>query len=421
VGDRPDGGVRPRGRRARRVIDATRLVAELRDRAFAPDPPGAGRRIGAEVELIAVDAATRRTAPIATSVRIARAVARDLGLREFAGAYGVPNFNAEGRGALTFEPGGQIEYSAPPYPSASALAARLRAVVDMLRRRADAEGVALVSLGIDPCNPVECVPLQLGGVRYPAMDAYFATIGRAGSRMMRQTASFQVSLDVGDEPEASWRLLNAAAPLVVAAFANSSIYEGRDSGHKSYRAHVWRTLDPARTGVQPGSADPGAEYGAFALAAPVMLHPDGDGRYRSFGDLLARGEVSADDWAVHLTTLFPEVRPRGTFEVRSADAVPVEWSVVPLALLGGIAYDASARAAALELLGPPDPCRLVVAGQVGLADARVACMASDLFDIAMDGCRRLGDAFLTPADGEVVDEFRRRYVAQGRSPGDDTG
>jgi len=360
--------------------------------------PNTSRLIGAEIEFIPVDRATRRPVPIAASLRIARRTAMRLGLEEFGGPYCIPNFSAEDQGSITFEPGGQIEYSAPPYRSVSALAAKLRDVEGILRESAEVGGVELLALGIDPCNAVESTTLQIGGARYPAMDAYFSTIGPFGSRMMRQTASFQVSLDTSENPTALWRMLNAAAPTLVSMFANSDVYEGRPTGYRSYRAHVWRMLDPKRTGVLPGGDDPVAEYEAFALGAPAMMHPDDDGIYRPFGELLAAGRVNEHDWAVHLTTLFPEVRARGTFEVRSADAVPAEHYIVPLALLGGLAYDPSARAAAIDLLGAPDPDRL--------AQASREHATRDLMDIALEGCRRLGAGFLDPADSERVAEFQ---------------
>jgi glutamate--cysteine ligase len=108
--------------------------------------------------------------------------------------------------------------------------------------------------------------------------------------------------------------------------------------------------------------------------------------------------VNEHDWAVHLTTLFPEVRARGTFEVRSADAVPAEHYIVPPALLGGLAYDPAARAAALDLLGAPDPDRLACASREHAT--------RDLLDIALQGCRRLGPEFLDPADVERVEAFQ---------------
>ena len=360
--------------------------------------PNSSRLIGAEIEFIPVDRVTRRPESIGVSLRIARRAAVRLGLDEFGGPYCIPNFSDQDGGSITFEPGGQIEYSAPPFHSASVLAARLREAEAIFQEGAEIEGVELLAVGIDPCNAIENTQLQIGGARYPLMDKYFRTIGLFGPRMMRQTASFQVSLDTTEDPKAVWRVLNAAAPTVISLFANSGVYEGKATGHRSYRAHTWRMLDPKRTGILPGGDDPVAEYEAFALGAPAMMHPDDDGMYRPFGELLAAGRVNEHDWAVHLTTLFPEVRARGTFEVRSADAVPAEHYIVPLALLGGIAYDPEARGAALELLGPPNPAQLALASREE--------PTRDLLDIALAGCRRLGAAFLDPGDAEKVSEFQ---------------
>src|SRR5579862_1116602 len=189
--------------------------------------PNSNRLIGAEIEFIPVDRVTRRPVSIAASLRIARRAAAQLGLEEFGGPYCIPNFSAENQGSITFEPGGQIEYSAPPLRSASELAVRLHEAEAILRQGAEVENVELLALGIDPCNSIESTTLQIGGARYPLMDKYFRTIGLFGPRMMRQTASFQVSLDTGEDPTSLWRLLNAAAPTVISLFANSAIYEGK--------------------------------------------------------------------------------------------------------------------------------------------------------------------------------------------------
>jgi glutamate--cysteine ligase len=310
------------------------------------------------------------------------------------------------RSALSFEPGGQIEYSSPPSTSASEVVRRMRAVAARL------DALTFLSVGLDPVNPPERVPLQLGGSRYCGMDAYFRTIGPAGARMMRQTAAYQVSLDPGPDPVADWRLLNALAPYVVAIFANSPRYAGQDTGYQSYRAHTWRTLDPSRTGLFIADGDPAEQYMAFALRARTILDPS----HAPFGEL-ALGDAA---WETHLTTLFPEVRPRGTFEVRSADAIDPAWYAAPLALLGGLVYDARSARAAAELVGDADPDRLLRAGVAGLGDPLIAAVASELAELAIQGCGRLGPAFLDSADLDQAVEFFDRYTRRGRSPAADT-
>lgn len=402
------------------------LAADLAERAFAA-PPRASltpRRVGAEVELIPVESATGRRCPIEGGAGIATLPF----LRRFAGrqdwtetctAKATPCFDLPDGGTLTYEPGGQLEYSSPPCRTPSALLAALRAVVTPLRAAATAEGIDLLAVGLDPFNPLERVPLQLHTPRYARMAEYLARRSPAGAMMMRQTAAFQLSLDLDDEPLRRWQVLNAAAPYVTAIFANSPRYDRAATGHRSMRACIWRELDPARTGL-PWDADAPVEaYLEFALSAPAILLPAVDGEHRPFGEWLARSQPTLDEWHEHLTTLFPEVRPRGHYEVRSADAVPPRWYAAPLALAVGITYDPRALAAAAELLGRPELGLLERAGRLGLHDPALARTAADLVTIAIDGCRSLGPAYFHPADLEQARGFFDRYTRRGRSPADD--
>ncbi|HKG91150.1 MAG TPA: glutamate-cysteine ligase family protein [Gemmatimonadaceae bacterium] len=408
------------------------LAHDLLDTAFSP-PTGASPdvpRVGAEVELIAVDVATRRPCAVERStLPLLRAHGARRGWREEWSGKGAPVFHTPDGGRLTLEPGGQVELSAAPARSASALLASLRATVVPLRAAAIEAGTELLAVGIDPRNPVERAPLQLRGERYARMAEYFAGIDPAGARMMRQTAAFQLSLDLGD-PRADaprrWRVLNAAAPLVVAIFANSPRYAGAATGCRSWRAEGWRRLDPRRTGVLPAAGGtPEAcaeEYLDFALAAPAIMRRGDGGEYLPFAAWCARDREpppTLDDWRTHLTTLFPEVRPRGYLELRSADAVAPEWYAAPVALLTGALYHAPALAEAELLLGDPDAELLRRAGVCALRDPRLARAAADLARIALAGCKALGPAWISGADLESAREFFERYTFRGRSPADD--
>jgi glutamate--cysteine ligase len=406
------------------------LEADLASRAFAapPDATLTPRRVGAEVELIPLDAATGRRCPLEPSpttgvtlgtLPFLRRYGSRQGWREVTTAKGTPSFQLPGNATISFEPGGQLEYSSPPCRSPSALLALLRSVVIPLRAAAAHEGIELLAAGLDPCNPAEAAPLLLHSPRYRRMAEYLARIGPAGARMMRQTAAFQLSLDLDDEPSLRWRVLNAAAPYLVAIFANSPVYEGESTGCRSARAEVWRTLDPARTGLPWDERDPVGRYCDFALRAPALLLPELDGAYRPFGEWLRHARPTLEEWHEHLSTLFPEVRPRGHLELRSCDAVPPQWYAAPVALAVGIAYDPWARRAATDLLGRPDPDLLRRAGRMGLGDAGIRRVAADLADIALAGCGHLGPAYFHPSDLEQARLFFDQYTRRGRSPADD--
>lgn len=298
-----------------------------------------GRRVG-----IADASEGRGTAAI---VRVA---AGRAGWRELPHVHGAPAWELAGGGRITYEPGAQLEIGSPVFAAPAPLAHYLADIVGALRDAAATEGVQLLLTGVDPENPIDAVPLALADARYSRMTRYFDAIGPAGRRMMRQTASLQVSVELGERPLDRWRLLNALAPYLVAAAANSRRYAGVDTGHASYRAHLWRTLDPSRTGLPWHAADPVGAYAEFAGRA---------------------GRILAGDTA-HLTTLFPEVRPRGYFEIRSMDAVEPDRVARLLALIHAIVYEPAASAAALELLGAPDESLLVRAGELGSRDTLIA-------------------------------------------------
>jgi glutamate--cysteine ligase len=403
-----------------------RLEADLAEHAFAA-PPSASltpRRVGAEVELIPVEAASGRRCPLETGVvpgtlPLLRRFGARQGWKETCTAKGTPCFELPAGGTLTFEPGGQVEYSTPPCRSPSALLALLRSVVLPLRAAAAGDGIELMAVGIDPLNPADRAPLLLRTKRYARMAEYLGRIGPAGARMMRQTAAFQVSLDLDDEPWLRWSVLNAAAPYVTAIFANSPVYDRSTTGCRSTRAQVWRALDPARTGLPWDGQAPVSAYLDFALRAPAILLPQLHGEYRPFGEWLRYARPTMEEWRDHLSTLFPEVRPRGHLELRSCDAVGPQWYAAPIALAVGITYDPWALRTAADLLGRPDLGLLDRAGRLGLGDSTLRCTAVDLVDIAVAGCQALGPAYFHPSDLELARSFFDQYTRRGRSPADD--
>ena len=404
------------------------LEADLAEHAFGAPPTASltPRRVGAEVELIPVEASTGRRCPLESdavpgSLPFLRRFGARQGWTETCTAKGTPCFELPVGGTLTFEPGGQLEYSSPACCSPSALLALLRSVVLPLRAAAANDGIELLAIGLDPCNPAERAPLLLCTKRYARMAEYLGRIGPAGARMMRQTAAFQVSLDLDDEPWLRWSVLNAAAPYLTAIFANSPVYDRSETGYRSTRAQAWRALDPARTGLPWDGGAPVRAYLDFALRAPAILLPQLHGDYRPFGEWLRHARPTMEEWREHLSTLFPEVRPRGHFEVRSCDALSPQWYAAPVALTVGITYDPWALRAAADLLGRPDLGLLDRAGRLGLGDPVIRRTAVDLVDIASAGCRALGPGYFHPSDLEQARAFFDRYTRQGRSPADDIG
>lgn len=407
------------------------LLDDLRNTCFSPaGGPAAGvARVGMEVEAIVVDADTRRPFPLepGLSPRATLQVLRGLAplhgwLVRQAPDGGAPDICLPDGARITFEPGGQMEYSSAPQRSASAVLRAAREVFALIGNSLEPAGAELLFAGIDPINAVDDAPLQLRSERYLRMDRHFRRIGSHGARMMRQTASLQFTFDWGEELERGrrWTLANALAPYLAAIFANSPCYGGKPTGHRSFRRVVWDTLDPLRTGMRDTGDGAEAAYLQFALGAPAILMPGGDRPCAPFAQWLETGCVAMSDWHAHLSTLFPEVRPRGYLEVRTADSLPPEWFAAPMVLLLGLLYDRQSSGDACALLGEPDPSLLERAGRDGVSDVQMGNVARDLWAIALRGCARLGEHIVSPEDVEVASEFAARFTAGGLTPADET-
>ena len=314
-------------------------------------------------------------------------------------------------GAVTVEPGGQVEISATPRSSVAALILATEADVAELRARLDAAGLVLGRSGIDPWRlprPVVETP------RYRAMRCAFDRRGPAGRAMMYSTAGLQVCLDAGEPDHLAqrWATAHAVGPPLLAAFATADRHAGRRTGWASARMATWLAIDPARTrpvwSPERAGEDPVAAWTGYALAAPLLCVRDDGPDWTAppgvtFADWLAGAlprPPTTDDLDYRLSTLFPPVRPRGYLELRYLDTQPgPEWTV-PLAVLAALFADPATTRDALAVAGPVAD-RWQAAARCGLAERPLASAAAALFDLALTALPRLG----LPAG--IHDETRR--------------
>ncbi|MFL5637880.1 MAG: glutamate-cysteine ligase family protein [Gemmatimonadaceae bacterium] len=385
------------------------LLEDVRQRLFAPSRSTTPRAVGLELELIPVHEATHERVLATNDERVSTTeVLSQLGQRE--GWLKQPNdtdppsWRLSDGARISFEPGGQIEISTAPHATASSVVASTQAVVALLRRTMAEHAIELVARGVDPYNDIDSVPLQLHRPRYLGMTRYFDSIGPSGVRMMRQTAALQINLERGDNPAFRWRLLNALAPIIVALFANSREYADRPTAWASYRAYFWRTLDPSRTGIVYEESRYAERYLDFALDAIAMRGGDGSG-YQAFRAWIQRSSMTTEDWLFHLSTLFPEVRPKEFFELRSADTIEPDALAAPVVFVTGLVYDERSAAHAAEILGAPSNDLLERAGRYGLADPDIRHTMSQLIPLALEGARRLGSDYVFPSDIAVAEEY----------------
>ncbi|MET0415074.1 MAG: ergothioneine biosynthesis glutamate--cysteine ligase EgtA [Actinoplanes sp.] len=316
-------------------------------------------------------------------------------------------------GSLTIEPGGQLEISSAPATSTAALHAAVDADLGHLTALLADAGLTLGEHGIDPHRSPGRL---LGTPRYRAMERAFDGRGPHGRIMMCSTAGLQVCLDAGPPGQLAtrWRAVLALGPPMIALFANSPRYAGRDTGLASARMAAWWGMDPRLSHPPTGPADdPAAGWVRYALDAPLLcLRRDGDCwdpppglTLRDWAGGALPGRPTTDDVDYHLSLLFPPVRPRGYLEVRYLDCQPGGDWIVPVAVLTALLGDHATTEAALEV-AEPVARRWRAAYRLGLGDRPLHRAAAALATLAAG---RLPATGLPPGlRTHVIDTVHRR-------------
>lgn len=338
-----------------------------------------------------------------------------------------------------FEPGGQVEISTAPCENFLQVSSQLGKRQEILASITSEENIHFGYYGTNPWFRVEEIGLQLTKTRYRALEKYFEGINTFGRQMMLQTCSLQVNLDLGTDPATQVMRTVAAnllAPFATALFANSGITAGKVNGYKSHRSHIWQQLDPTRTGtLQLERVSRSFDkkelidaYLRFALNAPVIYIED-------FGEEVFPPGITLAYWIAHgvkgiypaishlknhLSLLFPEVRPKGYLELRSADAPLPEWQMVPPVFYCGLLYSGQQLLKTLDLLLPyvSRLPMLMEKASRGLDSAEIFGISKKLMLLAIEGFSGLPDTFRGENDTRLLIAFSESFTMQRKTQAD---
>lgn len=266
---------------------------------------------------------------------------------------------------VSFEPGGQVELSGAPLQNLHETSAEIDQHMVEINEVGKKLGIGFLGIGFHPTARREDIQL-VPKARYEIQKKNMPIKGPMALDMMLRTCTVQVNLDFSDEADMikKFRTSLALQPIATALFASSPFTEGKLNGFNSYRMHVWENMDPDRSGIIPFVFENGfgfERYADYALNVPMQFiyrdehYIDCYGQsFRAFmdGKLPALpGELpTINDWANHLTTIFPDVRLKKILEMRGADAGSNEMLLALPAFWTGIMYDTAALDAAAELV-----------------------------------------------------------------------
>lgn len=268
--------------------------------------------------------------------------------------------------SITLEPAAQIEISIAPFDSIE----RIQEVYQEFRIHTDSfladYGCELYTAGYHPYSKALDLPL-IPKKRYQFMNEYFHSIGTHGERMMRASASTQVSIDYRDEQDAvrKMRIAQAISPFIAFMTDNVAMFEGKPASTALTRFAIWRDVDNKRCGSVPGLFEQGFGFEQYAdwllRTSPIFVtraktdDPDGPSlRYlpnqtaeEAYSDaLVTKADIE------HLLSMFwPDVRLKKFVEIRPADSLPEEQVMGYAAFIKGIFYSEDSMKAIEDALG----------------------------------------------------------------------
>ncbi|NOQ41510.1 MAG: gamma-glutamylcysteine synthetase [Desulfuromusa sp.] len=307
--------------------------------------------VGLETEKLVVD---RYTGEAVGYERIRELLAKLDGIGGWQGVYEQENLiGLQGkRSSVTLEPGGQLELSGKFCCDVACSWRDLNRYRQHIVTMGHELGLVFLGLGVHPFTPLDQIS-WLPKSRYKIMASYMLKTGDMGQQMMKQTAGTQVNLDFGDEADCvrKLRVVQWLSPVCYSLFANSAILEDQPSGCLSLRGEIWSRTDPDRCGLidQLFKSNAGlTDFVDYALDVPLYFiqrqqqYIDLTKNRFTFRQFLENGwqdeQATLDDWNLHLSTLFPEVRLRPQIEVRSADSLPPRYTAAVAAFYKGLLY-----------------------------------------------------------------------------------
>lgn len=350
---------------AESVSKSIRSVDDLRSYFQAYAKPKGTERVGIECELFGVHSETGKALPYSGSSGI------EAVLNELAHEFGYEPVMEGGHTIalqkdewlVSLEPGGQVELSAEPVKNIHEVRAQLDQFFFELKIMARFfPHVAWITAGIQPFSSlgeIEWVPKK----RYEIMARYLGRRGKRAHDMMKRTSGNQVNLDYLSEEDAicKMRLSLAVTPIAAAMFANSPLSLGKLSGFVSERLHIWRYTDPDRTGLILNlicRTCTFQDYLNYVLDVPMMFLVR-HGKWivtpgLTFRKFIKKGhqgtKPTQDDFELHLSTIFTDVRFKQYVEIRGIDGQRNHLIPAVSAFWKGLFYDGEAAGRAYRLM-----------------------------------------------------------------------
>ncbi|MFH0702840.1 MAG: glutamate-cysteine ligase family protein [bacterium] len=269
-------------------------------------------------------------------------------------------------GSITLEPGSQLEFSSSPQKTIHGIANQINRYNKITAEIAEEFDIYWLGYGIQPVSiydDIELIPKK----RYGIMNKYLPDKGNTPLVMMKESAGIQVTFDYESEEDAmnKLRVSLGISPIITAMFANSPIRNSSESGYKSFRAYSWLNTDNARCGLISKKIFDHSNYNfSFSdyvdilLDLPMIFLKKNNKwintQHLTFREYIKNGyqdyKATIEDWNLHRSSFFPDVRLNNYLEIRNCDCQKSELILAVPALWKGIIYNNDALNSAWDLV-----------------------------------------------------------------------
>ena len=157
------------------------------------------------------------------------------------------NISNKNNGSYSLEPGGQIEWSSPPFEDIRDLEQSIHSYKKSIDSVLEKRGLISLYMGVEPlCDP-DSIDL-IKHKKYQLMNLNMEKRGTLGKWMMRNTSSIQVNYDIIDENDLEEIVFIADCihPISAYLFSNSPFQLGKPVGETNLRNHIWENTDTTR-------------------------------------------------------------------------------------------------------------------------------------------------------------------------------
>ena len=260
-------------------------------------------------------------------------------------------------GVYSLEPGGQLEWSSPPYKSLIDLSKVQNEHKKNLNEILVENDLEAIGYGVDPIFSPEEVDL-IDEIKYKLMNQNMEKSGSMGKWMMRNTASVQINFDYVSEKELEEIVFVADCvnPVSAFLFSNSPFINGEKVKNKNIRNIIWENTDNIRCKnlINHKITSPKnlinryIDYlkvipGIFQLGQDGKVEPTKGSLFNRLEELDKKDNLSDEDIKCALRQIFTNVRLKNLIEIRGADRPPIGYEMAPVSFWTGILTVESVR------------------------------------------------------------------------------